>query len=91
MALTLFFERLLPDLGFELLFGIHLLEAPILVLQLLHALHHRGVHPAELRSPLVEHGAAHTVLAAQVRHLRACFVLLQDRQNLAVGVSTLAH
>ena len=56
MALPLFCERLLDDLGLETFFGVHLLEAPVFVLELFHTSHERGVHAAVLAAPLVERG-----------------------------------
>jgi hypothetical protein len=76
MAPPFFCERLRYDLGFETLFGIHLLEAPVFLLQLLHACHQRRIHAAEPGAPLVERGIADAVLAAQLRHRAAGFGLL---------------
>src|SRR5690606_27790881 len=53
-ASPLFFKSLLHDLGLELLLDVHLAQAGVLGLQLLHARHHRHIHAAVLRAPLVE-------------------------------------
>lgn len=91
MALPLFCECLRNDLGLEALLGIHLLEAPVLVLELLHARHERRVHAAELGPPLVERGVADAVLAAQLRDRAAAFGLLEDGDDLAVGKTGRLH
>ena len=54
MALPLFLERLLNDLGLEALLGIHLLEPSILVFEFLEASHQRDIHAAELAAPFVK-------------------------------------
>jgi hypothetical protein len=87
MALPLFCQGLGHDFGLEALFGIHLLEPAVLVLQLLHAGHEGSVHAAELGTPLVERGVADAVLTAQLRDGRADFGLLEDGDDLAIGES----
>src|SRR5699024_9840498 len=91
MALPLFSKSLLYDLGLQAFFGIHFLKSSVFVLKLLHASHHGGVHAAVFGAPLVKRSAAHAVLAAQIWHRRTSFSLLEDRHNLAVGVSRLFH
>ena len=91
MALPFFCERLRNDLSLEALLDIHLLEAPVFLLQLLHACHQRGVHAAELGAPLVERGVADAVLAAQLRYRAAGFGLLEDGDDLAVGKAGRLH
>ena len=66
MASPLFFERLRHDLGPELFLKVHLLQEPVLVIELLHARHHRHVHAAVLGTPLVERRRAHTQLSANI-------------------------
>ena len=56
MASPRFCERLLDDLGLEALVSVHLLRAPVFVLELFHTSHERGVHAAVLSAPLVERG-----------------------------------
>lgn len=66
-------------------------EKPILLLKLLHARHQRSVHAAGFGAPFVKCGAAHTVLAAELSHGHAVLDLLQNIQNLAVGITGLSH
>jgi len=87
MALPLFCEGLGDDLNFEAFFGVHLLQAFVLFLQLLHPGHERGVHAAKLGSPLVERGRAHAVFAAQLGDVEAGLGLLEDGDDLTVGVT----
>jgi hypothetical protein len=91
MALPFFCERLRDDLGLEALLGIHLLEASILVFQLFHAGHQRGVHAAELGKPFVERGIADAMFTTQLRDGRASLGLLEDRNDLAVGKAGCLH
>ena len=91
MALPLFSERLLDDLGLETFFDVHLFKPPIFVLKLFHARHERGVHAAVLAAPLVERGRAHAVLATKLWFRRAGLSLFKDRQDLAVGVAGFLH
>lgn len=77
---TTFLQRLLDDLGLEPFLGVHLLQAAVLLLQLLEPGHQRGVHPTVLRPPLVEGGPAHPMLPAQLRPgvpASACFRILR--------------
>ena len=67
--------------------GIHLLQAPVLILELLEPGHQRGSHSAELRASLVERRAADAVLPAQLMDRDARLGLLEDRQDLAVRKS----
>ncbi len=91
MASLLFSERLPEHLGLHLGFGVHALESAVFLLKLLHPSHEGGVHAAVFRPPLVERGAAHAVFAAKFRHGNAVFGLLQDAQDLAVGVAGRLH
>jgi hypothetical protein len=91
MALPLLCECLRDDLGFEALLGIHLLEAPVLILQLLHASHQGRVHAAVFGTPLVESGVADSVLPAQLGNGAAGFGLLEDGDDLAVGKAGRLH
>src|SRR5438094_2998770 len=85
MALPFFCERLRDNLGLETLLRVHLLQAPVLVFELLHASHQRRIHAAELGAPLVESCRAHAMFAAQFRDRGACLGLLEDGDDLAVG------
>lgn len=85
MALPLFCQRLRDDLGPKPLPGIHLLQAPILVLEFLYACHQGGIHAGELGAPLVEGGVADTVLSAQHGNRAAGFGLLEDEDDLDVS------
>ena len=87
MASPLFCHGLLDDLRLQFGLGVHLLEAAILFLKLLHALHERGVHAAELGTSFVERGVAHAMLPAKLRNGRTCLGLLEDGDDLAVGVA----
>ena len=91
MALPLFCQRLRDDFGFQALVGIHFLQAPIFVLQLLHAGHQRGVHAAELGAPYVERGVADAVLAAQLSDWGAALGLLENGDDLAIGKTGCLH
>jgi hypothetical protein len=71
----------------ELRVGVHLLQAPILILQLLELGHHRGIHAAELAAPLVERCRADAVLPAEVRNGGAGLGLLEYGDDLAIGDS----
>ena len=64
MALPLSLNDLLADFGDQSLLGVHLLEAAVLVLELLHTLHQRRNHTAKFGSPLVKRCAAHAMFSA---------------------------
>ena len=51
---TIFCQRLGDDLGLQTLFGIHFLQAPVLILELLRACHERRAHATVLGAPFVE-------------------------------------
>ena len=70
----------MANLGLELLF-----------LQLLHAGHQRGIHAAELGSPLVDRGVADAQLSAQFGHSQTGLRALERFNDLAVGESRLLH
>ena len=91
MALPFFCRGLRDDLGLQAHLGIHFLQAPVFVLQLLHAGHQRGVHAAELGAPFVERGVADAVLAAQFRDWRAALGLLEEGDDLAIGKTGRLH
>src|SRR5271170_8248521 len=91
MASDFFCESLRDNLGLELLVEVHLLEAPVLVLKLLHPRHHRHVHAAELGAPLVERCRADSKLPTQFGHRFAGFRALERRHDLAVRKSRLLH
>lgn len=91
MALPFFCQGLRDDLGLQALLGIHFLQAPVFVLQFLHAGHQRGIHAAELGAPFVERGVADAVLAAQLWDWRAALGLLEDGDDLAIGKTGRLH
>src|SRR5436309_2662022 len=91
MALPFFCERLRDNLGLETLLRVHLLQAPILVFELLHAGHQRRIHAAELGAPLVEGCRTHAMFAAQLGDRGACLGLLEDGDDLAVGKAGSFH
>ena len=84
MALPLFLQSLLHNLGFEPFFSIHLLEPPVLVFKFLEPGHQRGVHAAELAAPFVERSGADAVLTAEFGYRTATFCLLENGNDLAV-------
>lgn len=83
MASPLFCHSLLDDLGFEVLFGVHLLEPTAYLLKLPESSHQGRVHTSELGAPLVEHRNADVVLSAQFRRRTTGFALLEDGDDLA--------
>src|SRR5699024_2808256 len=85
MALELSLDDLLANLGLDPLLGVHLLQPAVLGLELLEAGHQRGIHAAELGSPLVERRTAHAVLAAQVGNRGAGLGLLEYGEDLVVA------
>ncbi len=91
MALPFFCRGLRDDLGLQAHLGIHFLQAPVFVLQFLHAGHQRGIHAAELGAPFVERGVADAVLAAQLWDWRAALGLLEDGDDLAIGKTGRFH
>ncbi len=91
MASPRFLKCLLYDLRLHPLFGIHLLQAPVLRFEFLHALHYRLVHAAVLGPPVVERGIAHAMHAAQIREGNAALGLLEDREDLTVRVFRSLH
>lgn len=84
MALQLSLKGFLANLGLDALLGVHLLQTPILVLQLIEPRHHRGVNATVFGRPFLEAGPAHAMFAAQIRNRNAVLRLLKDRQNLAI-------
>ena len=91
MALRLPLKRLLADLRLEPFLGVHLLEASVLGLQLLQALHHRSIHAAVFTVLLIKQAAAHAVFPAKISNRYAGLCLLQNRHDLAVAESRLSH
>jgi len=91
MALQLFLERFLSNFRLEPFFGIHVLGSRVLRCQLLQALHHAGLHAADLGSPLVKHRRGHAVFPAEVRHRWPTLVLLQNCQDLTAVISGLPY
>ncbi len=91
MALPLFCESLGDDFSFKTLFGVHLFQALVFLFKLLHAGHQRGIHAAEFGAPLVERSRAHSMLAAQFWNWGTGLGLLQDGEDLAVGVTGSLH
>lgn len=91
MALPLFFERLRHNLSFKLLLSIHEFESSILLLQLFHALHHRGVHAPAFGPPLVKTGAANAVLSAQLRDRNTSLGFRKHLKYLAFVKSFALH
>ena len=91
MALEFFCEGFRNDVGLNLRLDIQLLEPAVLLLQLLHPRHQRGVHATELGPPFLERGRADAVLTAQIRHRSAHLGLLEDGQNLAVAETRSLH
>ena len=87
MALQLSLKRLLAKLCLNPFFSVHLLQAGVFSLQLFQALHQRSIHTAVFGTPLINQRRAYTVLARQVGDRNTRLMLLQDRQNLAVGES----
>jgi len=83
----LFCEVLVGDFRLEFLFQVHLLEAPVLVFELLHARHHGGVHAAELSAPLVKGGAPDAHLSANLGHWHVSFNPFARSHDLAIGKS----
>lgn len=84
MASPLFLERLLDDLRLQALFGVHLLEPPVLVFELLEPGHQRGVHAAKLAAPFVEGGRTDAMLPTKLGDRAAGLCLLEYRDDLAV-------
>ncbi len=66
---------------------VHLLEAPVLVFELLHAGHHGDVHAAEFGAPFLERGGADAQLSANLRHWQTGLNTVQGSHDLAVGKS----
>ena len=87
MALQLSHEGFLADLGLDALFGVHLLQPAVLILELLEPGHQRSIHAAELRATLVARRAGDAVLPAQLGDRNARLGLLEDRQDLVVRKS----
>src|SRR5690606_3168782 len=86
-----FFDSLFEHFRFKAFFGVHLLQAPVLIFKLLEPGHHGGIHSTELGPPLVKRRAAHAMLATKIRNRYARLGLFQNRQNLAIGKSRLLH
>ena len=65
MALPLSLKGFFADLRNLALFGIHFLQAPVLVFQLFHPLHQRRVHTAVLSPPRIKNRATHAAFTAE--------------------------
>ena len=76
MAGLLFCEGLFDDQGPHLRIGVHLLQTPVLVFELLHLGHQRRVHTAELGALLVKRSRADAVFTTRIRHRRIGLSLL---------------
>jgi len=77
-------QGLLDDFGLEPLFGIHLLEPPVLVFEFLEPGHQGDVHATEFAAPLVKLGRTDAVLPAQFGDRAAALCLLEYGNDLAV-------
>lgn len=91
MASPLFCKSLRHDLSLELLLDVHLAQASVLFLLLLHARHQRGVHATELGSPLVKRRRADTQLSAELGVRPSGLCLLECINDLAVGETRFLH
>ena len=78
MALPLSLKGFFVDLRNQAFLGMHLLQAPALVFEFLHALHQRRVHAAVLSPPFVKCRATHTVFTAEGWNGLAALGFLQD-------------
>ena len=81
---TTFLQGLLDDLSLEPLLGIHLLEPPVLVFEVLEPGHERGVHAAELAAPFVKRGRTDAVFPAEFGDRATALCLLEYGNDLAV-------
>jgi hypothetical protein len=54
MALPLSLKSFFAQLSFEPFFGMRLLQPPVFIFKLFHALNHGGTHAAEFGSPLIK-------------------------------------
>ena len=70
---------------------IHALQAAVLLLKVLQLLELACVQAAILRLPLVEGRVADLVLSAQISHLHARLMLLEDGNDLVFGELALSH
>ncbi len=84
-AALLFCEVLVGDFGLEFLSEVLLLEARVLVFELLHADHHGGIHAAKLGPPLLKACGADSQLTAYLRHRQTGFNTFEGSHVLAVG------
>jgi hypothetical protein len=66
MASPLFYERLRHDLGLELFLKVHLLQSPVLFLELFHARHHEYIHAAVLGPSFVKRRRADAQLSENI-------------------------
>ena len=78
-----FFDNILQHFVFQAQIRIHLLQATVLLFQLLHAFYFTDAHPAILRFPLVKRGFAEPMLAAQIFYHYSSFRFLQNVHDLA--------
>lgn len=70
---------------------VHLLEARVLVLQLLQTCHVGGLHATVLRFPVVVSRLGNAVFSARVLDLSTALDLLQDSDDLALSETGFAH
>src|SRR4029453_16107061 len=90
-GLPLFCHHRFQRLDVQRLFGDDVFEPAILVLELLQPLHLAQLHAAVLRFPAVVRLLGDPRRATKVGALPAVFALLDDRQNLLVGVFAPFH
>ena len=86
-AVLLFCEVLVGDFRLELILQIHLLEAAVLVFELLHARDHGGIHATELGAPVVKRSAANAQFPANLRQWQADLNPFERSDDLAVAKS----
>lgn len=77
--------------GLNLLLEVHLLEAPVVLFQLLEPGHHGNIHPAVFGSPLVKRGRADPQFTAHIGNPKASIDRFQRLHDLGVAISGLLH
>src|SRR6056297_879539 len=87
----LFFDDILQDLVIQRQISVHLLQAPILGLELLESAQVRRFQPAVLRPPLVERRVTDAQLSANVLHRDTLLGPLQGADDLLFTVLALAQ
>ncbi len=91
MASPLFCHGLLKDLGFQPLFGIHLLEPGVLKFQFLHPADHLGIHATIHRPPFVKCGGTDAKLTTDLRYRYTRLNALERFHDLTVREFRLLH